>query len=424
MHYKTSTFKKIMNNFTLLTTFLLVLNITLLNLSAADKKQDGANLDEALIDAIHNDDLSKVRTLLNKGANPNAKGALIERAAIPGIKRAEASKSYTALMCATYHTGGKSLEIMRVLINKGASINEKIVSDRTAIMYTGIDKDDGTKKAKLLIEHGADIHAKRTDDYTALMYAAEYANAEVAKVLLEKGVDINAKDKSGRTALIVAASSARAEDDCGPVIKLLLEKGADIHATDEKGDTALSRATKENNIKAIRALQSAGATVSKDIFVAIGQNDLVAVKTFLEQGTDVNQKDGNGDTPLTLAARSGRLAIVDLLLEHGANPNLSGRGMPLDVIISSNDKVAEANDEAIVRALLKKGADANYSNSLPLRLAVSNGKVNIVKLLIQNGADVNAKDGLGNSVLALASIYHSERYQQIRKLLLDAGAKN
>ena len=71
-----------------------------------------------------------------------------------------------------------------------------------------------------LLEKGAEINSKDESDRTALMEAAYWGRAEVVKLLLEKGASVDAKDKDGRTALIDAAGAGHTQ-----IVEMLLGKG-------------------------------------------------------------------------------------------------------------------------------------------------------------------------------------------------------
>ena len=91
---------------------------------------------------------------------------------------------------------------------------------------------------KLLLEKGADVNAKNNDGYTALMAASLEGHPEVMKLLLEEGADVNAKEGRGISVLMSASTRGRAE-----VVKLLLKKGADVNAKNDDNLTALSIAS-------------------------------------------------------------------------------------------------------------------------------------------------------------------------------------
>ena len=109
-------------------------------------------------------------------------------------------------------------EAVKSMLDAGANANAKDTADVTALMtVAGHGKAEAVK---LLLDAGANVNAKDKDDMTALIYAT-LGGAEVVKLLLDAGADVNAKDKHGGTAL----ETARHLDD-PEIVKLLLGAGA------------------------------------------------------------------------------------------------------------------------------------------------------------------------------------------------------
>jgi ankyrin repeat protein len=104
-----------------------------------------------------------------------------------------------------------------------------------------------------------------------------------------------------------------------------------------------------------------------------------AVQVLLEHGADVNAWDGSHSTPLHLASSNGSTEIVRLLIHHDADVNAQdgNRKTPLHLVLSA-------------RSLLSVNADLGGSHPTPLHMV---SYCEIVRLLIDHGADVNARDG-------------------------------
>ena len=90
-------------------------------------------------------------------------------------------------------------EIVKTLIEKGADVNAKDELEITALMWASAW--GRTEVAKLLIKNNADVNAKDSNGWTALMKASVNNNFETSELLLEKGADVNARDNYGKTAL-------------------------------------------------------------------------------------------------------------------------------------------------------------------------------------------------------------------------------
>ncbi len=136
---------------------------------------------------------------------------------------------------------------------------------------------------------------------------------------------------------------------------------------------------------------------------AIAVKDLSKVKELLASGLDVNSAGSAGQLPLMEAFGDDKAEILDFLLAHGADPNLSATiaGMemtPLDVAVTSGHAGA-------VKKLLEHGAKTEKElmfNQTALFSAVKNGSLVIVQSLVDHGADANHKDMMGDTPLSLA----------------------
>ena len=189
---------------------------------------------------------------------------------------------------------------------------------------------------------------------------------------------------------------------------------------------------------------------------AVMNGNIDEVQWQLDAGVDVNEESSKGLTPLHYAASAGHNDIVELLIERGANVNAtdSGKGAtPLDyahwrdheeVIETLNAHNAQRehekggkgigqssliHDAALdgdideVQRQLDAGVDPNLKSSkgaTPLFYAVYGGHLEIAELLITRGADVNALDLNGNSVLDQAHNYDD---QEMVELLEAHGAE-
>ena len=167
-------------------------------------------------------------------------------------------------MAAQYSYGDNGFDKVKLLVSKGADVNEKDYNGETPLMAGVQSADKPVEITKYLIEKGADVNAKDNKGRTALMMASSKSFPPTVKVLIESGgcgffsffskskcVDINAKDNDGRTALMYVNSKfydevrslmytdelhSKRELD---IVKYLVSKGADINIKDNYGKTIL-----------------------------------------------------------------------------------------------------------------------------------------------------------------------------------------
>ena len=143
-----------------------------------------------------------------------------------------------------------------------------------------------------LLNHGAVTNARSIAPFTPLLYAANAMQLEAVQVLLEHNADINSQDNKGQTPLCWVLSTYYGSGKFVDLVWLLLEIGADPNICDNDDSTPLHHASSQGLLEAARLLLSYGAKV--------------------------DEKDGEGKTPIQLAASD---EMVKLLLEHGAVPH-------------------------------------------------------------------------------------------------------
>lgn len=211
--------------------------------------------------------------------------------------------------------------------------------------------------AKALIDNGALVNLRAGDGFNALMEAVRTGNIEIAKLLIEHNSDINIKNKDGKNMIMIACEKGNEE-----MFNLLIENNADINEKSSWGASALIYASEKGNINIMQYL--------------------------IDNGIDVNGKaDDNGDTPLLWAVTGENpYEASKLLIENGANVNATNYGgvAPATILAASTPKV--------VKLLKDNGADLDtkfLDYYPPIAIAAGAGNLEIVKALVENGADVN-----------------------------------
>ncbi|MGB3760390.1 MAG: ankyrin repeat domain-containing protein [Rivularia sp. (in: cyanobacteria)] len=223
---------------------------------------------------------------------------------------------------------------------------------------------------------------------------------------IASGADINQVDKnSGWTPLEIAAEKGKVE-----IAKILIEAGAIV---DKPSLEPLELAASNGFTEIVSLLIQAGDYASKEknkrfheaLFMPIVRGQLEIVKAFVAVGADVNYlwTCGSG---LHYAMQHNRLEIIEFFLANGADVNIlepeedGKKWTPLM-------EAARTASSEIARILIDKGADVNAKDiegKTPLIIAAEFGNAEVAGELILAGADIDAKDNKGHSALMYASI--------------------
>nr|XP_020171450.1 putative ankyrin repeat protein RF_0381 [Aegilops tauschii subsp. strangulata] len=215
------------------------------------------------------------------------------------------------------------------------------------------------------------IFSFNIDGVSVLHAAAMFAQLEVSKYLVEelKG-DVNAPGYgAGMTPFMVSARSGDVA-----TVKYFLDRGGDLTKADDKGRTVLHHAA--------------------------AKGCCMVTKFLLSEGVPVDINYGRG-TPLFLAAESGQDKTLEILLDHGADPNISVHclGGPFFMALTKHSFKC-------METLVKAGADVNWKTFglTPLGFATARGGyTNFIQFLLDVGADANVSDDLGWLPVQLAA---------------------
>jgi len=156
--------------------------------------------------------------------------------------------------------------------------------------------------------------------------------------------------------------------------------------------------------------------VKEAVFTAAREDDIASMKQFVAAGADINTIDEFGATALSIAAYRGNTEMVKLLLDSGATFEI---GVFHTAIVQSND------DTEIVQAFIDHGAEINQKADIgnghtALMYAAEFGHVEVGKVLLVNGADINAVDNYNDPALNVAA-FHGQL--EFAKMLVEMGAE-
>ena len=412
----------------------------------ADVREASGDGSTALHWAAHRDSLAMADALLRAGARVNALtdlgvtalylacinhsapmvSRLLEAGADPNL--ALPSGETPLMNCA--RTGDAAA--VRALLARGARVEAReSAHQQTALMWAAAQRHPAVVAA--LLEAKADVRARSTAyeqvvtsevtqragrealNYTVrrggsspLLFAARSGDVESVRLLLRAGADANDALADGLPALTLAAYSGH-----GDVAAVLLEGGADPNAA-AMGFAALHAAVLRSDVALVRVLLARGA----------------APDVAMTKGTPMRRTSQDYDlpaalipsTPYLLAARFLEPDIVRALKAGGADPRVTMRDGTTAVMLAAGvgasatqdrrglaliDGGRAASEELVlgtVEALLESGAAADASNQASdtaLHAAASAGLTRVVSRLVVAGAQVNVKNGRGQSPLSL-----------------------
>jgi len=232
----------------------------------------------------------------------------------------------------------------------------------------------------------ADVKQHSTDGTTALHWAVYNGNVELARALLKAGADVKARNDYGSSPMSEAGVLGSAS-----LLKLLLDAGADVESPTLEGQTALMSVVRTPNVDAAKLLLAHGAKVN-----------------VAEQW--------RGQTALMFASAQSQPAMVELLLQKGAEPNAVSREQEWERQVTAEPRpqgrplgaltallfAAREGCVACARALVEHGAAINQvdpNGITPLLMATLNARWDVAAYLIKAGADVNRWDTWGRAPL-------------------------
>ena len=390
-------------------------------------------------------------------------------------KKNEHVRNGSTMLMAAVSAKNADLDICKLLVAKGADVNQVSAYGKTALWYAayfGNEEDDpvapGQRRGpgkgvwphdgftplhvaavkghlgilKMLYRKGMDIDVRSKSKSTPLMYAASAGHQEVVEWLIGKGADMKAHNAENSNAFVQAAT--RKTVGHAGIAELLLKKGAgDPNAIFRGGETVLMFCAKRSDNDMVRLLLKYGANVntaeksSQDtaLHYAVVYGDIQTVRLMLDAGANPNAALPGGITPLFDAVENRDPRKVKALLDAGADPNAVMTSRSITLRPQSCTPLfyaVEINRPDITGMLIAAGAKVNvrfkyFGDKMitPLGYAIEKGNSRNVALLVDKGADVNDE-----SISIVNSIKKGKGCLEIVTLLMnkrkdaDVNAKN
>lgn len=338
------------------------------------------------------------------------------------------------------HVMDGDLEGVKEALKSGESADEASIGAGSPLLWAA--KLKRLEIARLLIERGVDIQHSNKEGDSALHFAAENTDIEMARLLVGHGADVNLRAVSEhRTPFLISLGYYKNTSENRDLVELFIKNGANLNEA-ELWPIALS----SGSVELLELLYKKGAPLDghmpfrTDLVVdAARTNNADLVRFFLDKGLDPNPHAPRYESAikgsLTGASSDSRLAVIKLLLAHGARPDAM-KGKYRDETSTALMLAADNDDGRITTALLDAGANPesrDKDGKSAMEHAINYGKLDVVAALISGGAKPDSIDPKGNTALhyAAALTYYdrtmnylsqeADRKAQIIKALLNAG---
>ena len=405
--------------------------------------------------------------ILHQAARMSIGGQAVDELIAAGADlEARDEHGHTALHAATLSERDGANSIGRLLA-AGADPNARDPAGHTPL-HLAAARFERTKDVRRLLRGRADPNARANDGATPLHYAAGHGERFAVRELLSGGADPNARDNAGNAPLHYLAAKWRFSEDAGvaglamyagvalgagrrtAAATAILASVVGLMAADHQA-TKLRR-TIDNLLdrQAIPTLANHAGETPADIATRLGYTEIAAqlasvanprtfhdivrrgtpdqVAEFAAKGNDPNQRNRHKWTATMLAVGLGRPAVLEGLLEAGADPNLESYLRSSETTRTPLHLAATHPDPRLADILLAAGADPLATDKFGytvLHAAAHGGKPDVVRRLIEAGADVNAVTRGGTTPLhetTAAATEDFDAHAYVASLLIAAGS--
>jgi ankyrin repeat protein len=359
--------------------------------------------------------------LAAENANPAIVARLLKAGASPNA--ALRVQGETPLMTAAL---SGNAEIVTMLLDRGAVVDARTsVSGQTALMWA---VSEGHRDVvRRLLERGASAHARSANGFTPMLFAAQQGHVEIGRMLVAAGARVDA-EANGPAPLLIAVNSAQVA-----FARFLLDQGANPNVASRGGETVLHTALSIGG-------RQIGFDPDAEVREPEGKTELVAA--LLARGVNANaraervalrfnagagssddtraadnfgmHRSRRGSTPFFVAAENADVPLMKLLLDAGADPNVTTDDKTTPLMAAAGlghggDRYerfwSPARALEAVKFLIERGANLNAANEAgftALHGTAFVGADEAAEHLVKQGANLNAQDFLGRTAYRIA----------------------
>ena len=313
-----------------------------------------------------------------------------------GADANEVDSGGTPAIVHTLENSGKP-EMLKALLDAGANPNARCPANQRTALHIA-SKLGYQQCVTQLLSAGANPGLSDARGCTALIHAAKGSHVSVVKLLLHTNrVDLSSKNLEEETVLHAAVKGGSLE-----CIQMLLDSSADCNAVDANGNTPLLLACKQNSTAIAAMLLLHSSIDPTQAFCSINAQEL-----------------STGKSALHWAVQHGNTDMLDLLLEHGADPNQTDVNWE-SAFLSA---IRVGGNRAIMQRLIDAGCNVTVTDrsfNTALHFAATEGLADAIPLLIEAGVDVNLKGFSGLTPLMLAAF---KGHEEVVRILCASGAR-
>ena len=338
------------------------------------------------------------------------------------------------------------------LIDEGCPLDHPDADGNTALHHAS--RRGFLNIAKSLLTGGASINASGPQGQTPLHLAMEVPHQNVVMLLVQHRANVNARDALSQTPLHIGAIRGNAA-----MCKHLVDEGAQLDSREAQSKTPLHLACEAGHYELAQMLldfsnlSPTSMTFLSAFFAAVEHGHVRVAECFFSHGLKLQELKKDSHKPITLAAKSGYLAMVELMIQEDCDTDArdengwnalhfashNGHYHVIERLIANNAsaKATTSRKEtplifairgghfAAVDRLLRSDNSGSLANAedercqQPVHHAVRGGSVEIFNLLMSNGGKVNGENCFGWRPIHIATAYG---HLALVERLLEQGA--
>ena len=322
-----------------------------------------------------------VKLLLTAGADVNAIG----------------TDGKTALMLAV-KVNEPEPEVIEMLLKAGADVNVECNGLRAVDFARRNKKLIGTETFRKLDCMTKPLGYKRHIGASEILELIRQDLADELRAVIADGADVNEREHEGGWTILMSA--VRSDEVNLEIIDILLEAGANINATDEFDETALKKA----------------------VYNPYNETNMKLIKILAEAGADVDTVNDEGWTPLMEAAYHGNPDVVKLLVRLGADVNIERNGLRALDYAYGNELMTGTNALKELEILTPPRSPEHTVTDEEFIEICQIGAFEQIEKALKSGANVNARDTSGATMLMKAVDEHEKPNPELIRLFLHYGA--